>query len=297
MYHYQAYGFSIRSDIALPAPEAESTDAPSLTIAKVDYIDANGEAIGPFAQSGADWIAYSVPGVVQFHVSRNDGIRYVPAAGGDDASIATFLINSALPCAAMLAGRIGLRGTALAKREETLLLIGLPAKGKSSTAAALVQRGYSVLGDGVCVLDAEGHLLPGLGTITLPDDAVIELGLPADDVVRTRPGVDRSHWPQTTAPGPAPRNARHIYQLIVHTQDRIDFSEVRGAERLNMLRACTFRPAELTRYGLQQNVLAAGAAISATAQLRRAWRPVKDCPPAVFAERIMADIADTKESR
>lgn len=297
LYHYQAYGFSIRSDIVSPAPQSEAVgNAPALTIAQAEYIVTKGEAIGPFSQAGNDWIAFVVPGVVQFHVSRGRGIAYTPGPNGDPASIATFLINSALPIAAMLSGKICLRGTPLARGKAALLLLGLPAKGKSSVAAALVQQGHAVLSDGICAFDTEGRMHPRLATITLPSDAAQSITLPPDALRQTRPGLDRYHWPQDAAPDPDPRAVAHIYQLIVHTKRDFDFTDIRGAERINMLRACGFRTAEMSRFGLHGPLLHVASALSQSACFRRAWRPVNHSTPSDLADQIIAD-AIARESR
>lgn len=287
LYHYQACGFAINSDLPLPIVEVEQAEGAPLAVVAGPVRDKGGEAIGPFAWAGTDWIAYEVPGLVRFHVTH-DKIHWRAGPIADAASIATFLLNSALPCAAMLAGIPPLRGTCVGLGERTILLTGAPAAGKSAVAAELVRQGHSLRSDGFACIEIDGTALAGVPSLTLSRDTVDALAIDLATIQPTRPGLERYHWAQAL---PTPRKRiGAVYQVIVHTSPEVRFADIRGADRLAMLRANSFRPLEHQRFGLNAAMLQMAAALSATARFRRVWRPVKDLPIAALADYILADL-------
>ncbi|UIP06152.1 hypothetical protein LY632_10675 [Erythrobacter sp. SDW2] len=287
MNHYQACGFAISADLPLPMMAVGQAEGTPLAMVAGTVPDRGGEVIGPFTRAGTDWIAYAVPGVAQFHVTP-DTIRWQASPGVDEASIATFLLNSALPCAAMLAGVLPVRGSCVDLGESAILLTGAPAAGKSAVAAELVRRKHSLMSDGFAGVESDGTAVAGVPSLTLSRDTADALAIDLADLQPTRPGLERYHWPQAL---PALRKpVGGVYQLIVHTSPEVRFADIRGADRLAMLRANSFRPLEHQRFGLNPAMLQMVAALSAKARFRRVWRPVKDLPIAVLADHILADL-------
>lgn len=211
LHHYQACGFAISSDLPLPMVAVERADGAQLRIVQGPVPDEAGDPIGPFARAGTDWLAFAVPGVVRFHVTAG-AIIWQPEAATDQGSVATFVLNSALPCAAMLAGYAPLRSTSVDVGERTLLLLGPPAAGKSALAAELVLRGHSLRSDGFSLVNGAGAVLGGVSTLTLARDAATALGLDTGGLAPTRPGLARFHWLQ---PLPSPtRPASALYRKL-----------------------------------------------------------------------------------
>jgi hypothetical protein len=291
LHHYQACGFAISADLPLPLAEAERPQGVPLAIT-TGVVDAEGgDRVGPYAAAGSDWIAFEVPRLVRFHVTRSR-IGWQSLPGADHASIASFILNSALPCAAMLAGIPPLRATAIDLGESALLLTGPPASGKSAVAAELVRRGHLLLSDGFALIGSDGRAMPGVTTLVLPHDTLATLGLDPLGLQPTRPGHARYHWPQAGSARSRPISA--VYQLIVHTRPALRLADIRGAERLAMLRANAFRQGEYQRFGLNQAMLQLASALSAQARFRRIWRPVKDLPVTALADAILSDMAQAE---
>ncbi|WP_284125001.1 phosphoenolpyruvate carboxykinase (ATP) [Parerythrobacter aestuarii] len=290
LHHYQACGFAIHSDLPLPMPVAGADGTgTSLAIRQTGAIDQGGDAIGPFATAGDRWINFTVPGLVRFHICRERGIAYQPANSADDASIASFVINSALPCAAMLAGLTTLRGASVATDAGAILLIGPTAAGKSAVAAELARRGMEVLSDHVALVSDDAKTLPGIPTLTLPRDCAHSAGLDIAALQRSRPGLERFHCPQAL-PEQSYRPVSAIYQLLVHTAQDVEIADIKGAERLSVLRNCAVRSLDLQRFGHNTALLARTAALSAQCRFRRVRRPVKDMSVESYADHILQDL-------
>jgi hypothetical protein len=87
----------------------------------------------------------------------------------------TYLIGPVIAFALRLRGAICLHASSIAVGDRAIALLGMPGAGKSTTAAAFAQLGYSILSDDVAVLDDQGDrflVQPGYPRVNLWPDSV-----------------------------------------------------------------------------------------------------------------------------
>lgn len=179
MFYYSAYGVEIHSNVKIPGllePERESSLAPALKI----WLDLRPDWFQQYSTSG-------LPASSIWYVSNNRDDRGIPnltiwliddryfcfqyadstefiidrlgteiwAKWPDDLTLedtATYLLGPILGFVLRLRNTVCLHASAIAINDRVLVLVGAAGAGKSTTAAAFAQQGYSILSDDVVAL-------------------------------------------------------------------------------------------------------------------------------------------------
>jgi len=127
-----------------------------------------------------------------------------------------------------------------------VMLSGVSGSGKSTTLAALLARGCTMLTDDITVLnfDPAGNViaLPGIPQLHLTEDAAEGLGQDISD-------LPRYPWKRMKAPvstahamAAAPAPLRSIYLLDFHDDDKIQLQPLTGGEKFAALQECVYGP-------------------------------------------------------
>jgi len=137
---------------------------------------------GPVVEASPDAILFRVPSVARFLVQAEGPVLVERAIGASDADLACFRDGPVAAAAAVLRGDLVLRAAAVSIGGSAVALCGVSAAGKSSVAAALGQRGHSVLADAVTVISTDPNhggfiVAPLAPELQLWPDSARELGL------------------------------------------------------------------------------------------------------------------------
>ena len=168
---YRACGLRLRSDVPLPfdlLPEPAAFHAPGPTDVAVRLAPVP-ETL-PAGHGGAVtctdlWQArpgaflMCVEGVARFLVTGGRGVLIEPLGGGDD-DVAAFFASSPLTALLQQRGLLTLHCAAVAAGNGAVLLLGASGSGKSSLAAALVERGFPLLADDVTGVTLDANHRP-----------------------------------------------------------------------------------------------------------------------------------------
>ena len=230
-YRYSAYGLSIRSEIALPlaADAAESDAQVSIRTGPVP------ETLGASRTGHRSWQAapgvflLAMEGVARYLVREGREITVEPAREGGDAGV-PFLLGSVLAACLKQRGILTLHASAIVADGGAVLFAGHSGRGKSTLAAALVERGHTMLGDDVTgiVLDgANGPLaLPAYPCLRLWEDAVAALGWSGRTRGRVREGMEKFLAPVERF-GEQAVPVRSIFVLRYHGGEDVEIEPVR----------------------------------------------------------------------
>jgi len=146
----------------------------------------------PLIEVSADRAVLRLPGAGRMLVTTHD-IVGAPAPGRGHGALAP-LADPALALQWLLRGVPTVRAASVASNGRGVLLSGTGPVGTSTIAAALVQRGWQMLGDAVApVIVADGTIsvVPTTDTLGLWPDALEALGLDAELGHSIRPGVGK----------------------------------------------------------------------------------------------------------
>jgi hypothetical protein len=129
---------------------------------------------------------------------------------------ATYLLGPVMGFVMLLRGIVCLHASAVAIGDEAIALLGPAGSGKSTTAAAFAERGYSVLAEDVVTLDDRGdHFLvrPGYPCIRLWPPAVKALYGSEDHLPKLTPNWDKCYLNLTKNFQKEPLRLAAIYHL------------------------------------------------------------------------------------
>ena len=202
MHEYRAYGLHVRSAVALPfdplSPKPSS--APDLTVRlgavpRTLPADADQMTKGPIWQARPGAFLIELEGVVRYLVTGGTDILVAPL--GDAGDVASTFVSAALAPCLQQRGVATLHAAAVASQAGAVLLLGPSAVGKSSLAAALVERGHALLADDVTgvALDAGGRplALPAFPRQKLWAQTLDKMDWRGQAGARVRQGLEK-HW-------------------------------------------------------------------------------------------------------
>jgi hypothetical protein len=186
MYSYWGFGLNIKSDIAFPELlpiEFDNADINIRTKAVPQQLE--GEQVIKKVNVSMNLTEYlhKVPNIADYYVANGNEICIQPQPGADEKSIRLFLLSNAMAAILHQRGMIPLHASAIYHDDGIVLFCGRSGAGKSTTATALQQKGYTVFSDDVCVLtnDENNELvtLPSYPMIKLWEDSFTKIGLEA----------------------------------------------------------------------------------------------------------------------
>ena len=204
-HEYRAYGLHVRSAIALPfdsLPQpAEPASAPNVTV-RLGAVPQTLPAGAGGAVQGRVWQArpgaflIEVKDIARYLVTDGKDILVEPL-GGDADDVTAFFLGAAFAPLLQQRGVVTLQAAAIEWQAGAVLLLGPSALGKSSLAAALVQRGHALLADDITgvVLDAGGRplALPAFSRQRLWAQTLNRMNWRSRAGARVRHGLDK-YW-------------------------------------------------------------------------------------------------------
>jgi len=155
MYYYWAYGLTIQSDISFPELYSiEETMTPDIKLVISDVpstIDGEqGFRSTNIMISSVEYLLH-VKQIASYYVK--DGLRVViqPVEGADWESIRLFCLSNAFAAVLHQRNQIPLHCSAFIDQGELVLIMGDSGAGKSTTLAAMMNKGFMPFSDDVCV--------------------------------------------------------------------------------------------------------------------------------------------------
>lgn len=180
---------------------------------------------------------FEVPEVARYLVENGSSVTIEPAAGGDEEAIFRFLRMT--PTAALLfqRGVLALHAAAVSNGAGAVLLAGDSGAGKSSLAAALALRGWSLLSDDLAAVGlnpaGEPVVRPTFPDLALWPDSLNKLGIDSAGLPRLDANRLSLSVPQRFSKDSLPLRA--VYFLSVHNKEDLRRGEPAGAERFRAM--------------------------------------------------------------
>lgn len=154
-YRYTGYGLKVLSEIEFPELMPDDFEQADITIT-LGVIPADMRAkVNPDKSSSAvlqqDFIL-NIPSVGLYYASQGKNILVEPNENSDESSLRLFLLSNALAAILVQRNQILLHASSIIHENQLILFLGDSGAGKSSIAAELSKRGFTVFSDDVCVL-------------------------------------------------------------------------------------------------------------------------------------------------
>lgn len=250
---YHAYGLTIRVPFACPAltpPDADRAAAAVDVVVEERPVPRRLRA--PWAGE-ASWEA--APGLFLLRGGPRAGrflveggtVAFERNPGCDDATLARCFTDQVLAALLRHNGLLVLHASAVAAPDGVIVIGGESGTGKSTTLAALLDRGCRMVSDDVTALRPGGapgsvEVLPGAAQTHLTEDAAENLGYLVDPA-QLQPWR-RMKAAIPTHDGMAPRagRLRALHVLRLSGGDNVAVAEASGGDKFRTLQECMYGP-------------------------------------------------------
>lgn len=299
-------GLRFASDIdlrPLPAAAKSADEAKADVVVRRTRVAKNGiknpRLTRALMQAGDGSVWFDVPGIARFQIDGGREVRVQPYPDADERSIVLFLLGSALGAVLHQRGFLVLHANAVLVDGGAVLLAGHSGAGKSTTAAALLERGYEVLADDVTALDEAGGFAAGVPRLKLWKDALGKLDMTLEGLEQLRPQIDKYQLPLPSrrAPKKGSLPVKAIYILSSANElepDKFELKRIEGTTKFIALQNQTYRPHFMTGLGLKPRHLKLCAALAARTPIARITRPTTRFNATALARRILEDLEDLR---
>ena len=245
---------------------------------------------GPMVEASSDAILVRIPNVARYLV-RGDGTTTVDRAdGATDADVRCFAEGPVAAAAALLAGCLPLRASAVSVGGRAAVLCGPSTAGKSALAAALALRGHAVLADAVSVVGPGAHGASPFATAgahepVLWPDMVQALGLSDVPSRRVRPALEARAYGLGPPPVAAPVGVVVLLR-VDPAAAALRIQPVTGAAKLPALLGTSWLPRLLATPRLAGAAFAVTASLAQSTPLVSLVRPRAGASPQALAPMV-----------
>lgn len=281
MHYYRHSGLLFASEIALPdwdfcAVEAAAADV-IISVGK-DGADQPSQSDGWVIDS--DTLRFTIDGTGSWKVSGGRRIEIFPAADADPRDLTLFTLGTARAAIGYQRGHPMWHGSAVAPQSggEALLFCGTQEQGKSTLAAALVARGFTLLADDLSrvVVPCSGNraaIYPSAARMKLWADAVETLALKGSVMAQDARRADKYHC-EIGQPDRADAPMPLAGIVVLDWGEDCGFERLSGAEAaVAAIAATNYRPQLLEALGLHEAQARMVLAVIAEVPVYRLTRP------------------------
>lgn len=290
MHWYHAYGLKFASD--LPLPELDPAE-PGTTDVRVVLRPVPERLAEPAAERSAwsaaadEWLL-TAEGVGRFHVSGGSEIAI--ERWGTDQQVRAFLFGSTMGALLHQRRYLTLHASSVLHGSTALLIAGNSGVGKSTTLAALTDRGHRMIADDKTVLYLEeGRLVtvPGYPTVRLWRDALEAAGRDAVGLDKVDENYDKHLW-RAPELHDASAEIGGVFLLRKARVDDVAVHRVDGIAAFRRILAATYRRRMVRGLGVQDTHFELAATLAGQVPVHVVLRPPERDTVTAVVETILA---------
>ena len=243
---YRAFGLRISSQIRLPEllPGGNHPDV-VIRFGSVPESIPAAEDHGICFQTAPSQALISLEQVSRFLIRDGREIVIDRAPDVDEGTLRLFLLGYCLGVLLHQRGVLVQHASVVAQDGVCMALAGASSVGKSTLAAAMVRRGYTLVTDEVCPVtvaaDGVPQVIPGYPAQLLWRRALEKLEMFNDQLVQVRPGLEKYVVPTRSNFAAAPHRLTHMYVLQSWNREEVELEPLEGFERFNAFLNNTYR--------------------------------------------------------
>ncbi len=252
---YKAFGLRISSELHIPELSAAYDDEADVWIRFVDLSNWKQRLHNRNLIVEHNVLVVHVAGVAVFAVEEGRRIGISPEANADVEIMRQCVTSTCMAAILLQRGMLALHGSAVMIEGSAYAIVGVSGAGKSTLAAALMQRGYSLLSDEIIAVSLSGGspvVTPSYPAQYLWSDSLQRLGLMERVVSDTGKHPDKLRiavdWQFQSQPIPL----RGVMELEQSQTLHPIAEEVSGLGKLRMFMQHTFRPFLIPAFGMDQ---------------------------------------------
>ncbi len=254
---YRALGIEFHSQIGLTSNQIEDIEVNTQAYSEMlmirqrpldDFDPKNWKQVAACCWFDGKQLRLKLPELGWLQISPIE-ISYDLDPKADLSLLQVYLQSYALGVQAMLRRQLVLHASTVSRNGKAIVICGCSGVGKSTLAAALLAKGFTLVSDEITVINAEGLVQPGFNDIKIWRDTVDELALPREQLQSVRTGLEKYYYrPNHVSQHPVPIAA--IYVLGTDNRVAMELKVVHGFGKFEPLRAQAYRHFLLAPLGL-----------------------------------------------
>lgn len=240
------YGLTISSEIYLPELVVVEEQKPDVWI-RTGQVPAHLpviQGLGVLYEAAKDDFLFRLNTVASYRVQAG---KYITIESNEKATpeeVRLFLFGSTMGALLHQRGMLAIHGSCVARENKAFLIAGSSSVGKSTLAAGLLEKGYSIISDDISVIGFKkeyGHFIyPGIPHLKLWKDVLLHLN-ESLNLEKVRPKLEKYKKPIFSGDKVNPVRLDKIIILTTKNTPGYHFEELRGSEKFNLLRQNTYR--------------------------------------------------------
>ena len=277
---HKAFGLVIASDLSITnlAEIGEQPVDVEIALVADDHDFADPRLRNRFAnwRAGPDCFLLGVEDVAEFFVRDGHRIEIKPAADVTEEMLSAFLMGSAFATLLQQRRMLTLHASAVHGRNGAILFVGRSGIGKSTTMAAMKNRGFAMVTDDVAAIEFGPDGIPTIRTsfsgARLTARSLASLGESTSDYPKLNAEIEKYAFPAETVDAPAIEIER-IVVLDINERPAIEVSVASRVEAFELLSFFTFRKRFYDGMELEDFHFGAVSKLVAKVPVLRALRP------------------------
>lgn len=299
LYRYRFFGLNVQSGIPLLLPTADPVQSSADVVIQYGEIPKDGIAesqeIGGFCQARPGTLWLHVPDVAWFLVSDGRQIDVMPEPECDQQTLLVYLLDSVMSALLHQRGLLVLRGSAIRVGQRAIVICGASGVGKSTVGAVLIEQGFQLLSDNLCVIDQDGQIQPGYPEIKLWQDTIEALNISRTRLTPVRKQIKKYARPlQTEEFHDKPLPLVAVYILSTDNLHAGQLHPLKGMKAYLPVKNQTYQSRYLIGLGMAAHHLQlCGRLLKGipVAQLYRSLARMQTDSPTALVNAILADLA------
>lgn len=196
MPNYRCFGVNLSSTIPLALPETTGNHSADIVIAIAEpaVLEQKYSFLSLSQDYGFTEIILRAPGVAQFSIYKGSQVTVQPDIDCNTSLIPLYLVGSVLSLLLFQRGFLVLHGSAVSIRGQGGTFLGHSGAGKSSIAAACLQKkGTQLVADDAAVISFEKDgvkVLPGFPRLKIHNLTAAALDIPLNSLIGLEPAID-----------------------------------------------------------------------------------------------------------
>lgn len=276
-YNYTVYGIRFHSELLLPEL-VTTVGNPNVFVryrhnARAAQAQSNGEVT---IDVSPGCFLYTVGGLASFTVSEGREVVIEAVPECKEESVRAYFFGSIVGALLYQRQVLVLHASCINTSKGAVLFAGHSGYGKSTLAAALVNRGYQLLSDDITAIELNETGMPfaqpGIPSSRLWADAVEKLGYSLDGARRSRVSFEKHIVPSRLFCA----NSQPVHAIFFLTPDEIDtikVESVRGADRMGYIVNGSYLPSYIAALGASESHFTQATALARRVKIVRVKRP------------------------
>jgi hypothetical protein len=218
-----------------------------------------------------------IPGIGCYRVTNGEEIIVCPEPGARPLDVRAYLLGTLFVALCQQRHLLPLHASAVSTRKGVVAFLGRSGQGKSSLAAYLAQRGFSVLADDVCLIDSASSgpamVIPTAPWLKLWRTSLEHLGSQVQGLERVFSEDDKYRLPLANTPSPEPIGRLVFLETNPNQASATEMQELSAVEAIPLLMDLTHQAYVLQATGQLQQSFLRCSRVSSQARAFRLIRP------------------------